>query len=172
MSKATTYKETQRLTIWWVWLILLLINAFSAYALVQQMAFGNPVGNNPMSNTGLIIFAVLFLLLTVGFSQITLRTRLNEKGVHVQLFPFHLKYRTFGWEKITSTEVRQYNPIKEYGGWGLRMGPSGTAYNMKGNRGLQLVLNNGKRILIGTQKPEQINAFLQSRSGKSTGSAG
>lgn len=169
MNHNLPFLETQRLTIWWVWLLLLSINGFSVYALVQQLGMGKPVGNNPVSDTGLIIIAVSFLLLTAGIAMITLHTKLDDQGVHFKLFPFHLKFRLHKWEDIQSAEVRQYKPIAEYGGWGLRMGPGGMAYNMSGNRGLQLVLKNGKRILIGTQKPEEISAFLKNRTAKGAG---
>jgi hypothetical protein len=49
----------------------------------------------------------------------------------------------------------------EYGGWGIRYSWNGIAYNTKGNMGLQIVMNTGKRILIGTQKPEELAAYLK-----------
>ena len=35
----------------------------------------------------------------------------------------------------------------------------GVAYNVSGNKGLQIVLKSCKKILIGTQKPEEIEKF-------------
>lgn len=59
--------------------------------------------------------------------------------------------------------VRKYLPLREYGGWGLRWGifGSGTAYNISGNMGIQLVLQNGKKILVGTQKAEECRRILE-----------
>jgi hypothetical protein len=63
---------------------------------------------------------------------------------------------------VASIEVRKYSPIKEYGGWGFRYGfKNGKAYNISGNMGLQLILKNGDRILIGTQKPEELETYLK-----------
>ncbi|MHC4187375.1 MAG: hypothetical protein ACYSRQ_04200 [Planctomycetota bacterium] len=61
-------------------------------------------------------------------------------------------------EDLKECYIRTYRPIKEYGGWGIRygFGESGKAYNVKGNQGLQLVFENGKRLLIGTQKPKRL----------------
>jgi hypothetical protein len=64
------------------------------------------------------------------------------------------------WEQVKRAYIRQYNPIKEYGGWGLKWSSTNAAYNIMGNVGLQLVLQNGKKILIGTQKPEELRSFL------------
>jgi len=65
------------------------------------------------------------------------------------------------WNEITQSYVRKYNPITEYGGWGLRWGLKGKAYNMSGNKGIQLVLNGNIRLLIGTNKAEEADEVLR-----------
>ena len=56
--------------------------------------------------------------------------------------------------EIDRFEIREYKPIKEYGGWGMKQGKKGVgkAYSVSGNIGLQLYLTNGKKVLIGTQR--------------------
>ncbi|NVL91956.1 MAG: hypothetical protein HWN71_02845 [Desulfobacterales bacterium] len=49
-----------------------------------------------------------------------------------------------------------YNPLKDYGGWGIRYGRGGRAYNVSGNRGVYLELSNGKSLLIGSLQPEEL----------------
>ena len=51
--------------------------------------------------------------------------------------------------------MRTYNPIREYGGWGIRYGLKSKAYNVHGNHGVQLELLNRKRLLIGSQRSEE-----------------
>jgi hypothetical protein len=60
--------------------------------------------------------------------------------------------------EIVSWDARTYRPILEYGGWGIRYSPfgKGWAYNISGNQGVQLELMNGKRILIGSQRAEEL----------------
>ena len=55
-------------------------------------------------------------------------------------------------------EARTYRPLLEYGGWGIRYAPfgKGWAYNVHGSQGVQLELTNGKRILIGSQRAEEL----------------
>jgi len=59
--------------------------------------------------------------------------------------------------------VRKYSPIGEYGGWGYRVAGkrSGVAYNISGNMGIQIELKNGKKILLGTRKPEEAKEALR-----------
>ena len=72
-----------------------------------------------------------------------------------------MKYKFFPFDEIESFKEREYRPIREYGGWGIRYGLSGKAYNVYGNKGLQLVLNNKKKILIGSQKSYEFYKAVQ-----------
>ncbi len=95
------------------------------------------------------------------FYVLRLRTKINQDGISFTFKPFINKPKVFKWENIKEAYVRKYKPIWEYGGWGIRYGLKGRAYNMSGNKGLQLILNSGKKILIGTQKPEELENFLK-----------
>ncbi len=41
--------------------------------------------------------------------------------------------KTFSLDKIVGAEARSYQPIVEYGGWGVRWSRSGRAFNVSGN---------------------------------------
>jgi hypothetical protein len=56
--------------------------------------------------------------------------------------------------------ARTYKPLSEYGGWGIKYGRSGWAYNIIGDQGVQLELDNGKRILIGSQHAEELEQAI------------
>jgi hypothetical protein len=49
----------------------------------------------------------------------------------------------------------------EYGGWGVRISPSGTAYNFSGRTGLHITSRDGNKVLIGTKNPEGITDALR-----------
>ena len=57
--------------------------------------------------------------------------------------------------------MRKYSPLREFGGWGYRVGPGGKAFNMQGNMGLQLEMMGGEKLLIGTRKPEELAAWVE-----------
>jgi hypothetical protein len=66
------------------------------------------------------------------------------------------------WSEIKSIQLRKYKPIREYGGWGIRFSfTEGKAYTIKGDEGIQLVLNSGKKFLIGTQKTKELRNYLE-----------
>jgi len=134
---------------------------FILYGVYKQVIKGNTFGSKPASNTELLIIAFVTLVFTILFLIIRLETQIRKDGVYVKFFPLHLKFRHFSWNQLSKCYVRKYSPMAEYGGWGLRFGFGGKAYNISGNQGLQLEFKNKKTLLIGTQRPEELNEALQ-----------
>jgi hypothetical protein len=73
-----------------------------------------------------------------------------------------LKEIFIAWNQLESCSVRTYSPLGEYGGWGIKygLGGAGKVYNVRGNQGLQLVFKDGSRLLIGTQKPLELQEIV------------
>jgi hypothetical protein len=106
-------------------------------------------------------WALVALVLVRTF---TLTTRVMDEGVNLRGMWF--VNRLIKYSDIQSAEIRVYKPIVEYGGWGYRLGLSGKAYNMRGNEGVQLLLNGGGRVLIGSQRAAELAAVISARIGK------
>ena len=162
MNKEISFSETQRFKQWWLWVILIGVNALMFYGLITQVVNGNTFGNNPATNNQLLIGTGVSLVITFFILSFQLETQIKKNGIYVRLFPLQISYRFFSWNSLLKCYVKKYNPIKEYGGWGLRFGlfGKGTAYNISGDEGLQLEFTNGKKLLIGTQKPEELSEAI------------
>lgn len=157
--------ETQYFRQKWLWAIIIFFPAFSLYGIYEQIIMGNPVGDNPISDDGLIWFAVLIGVgLPILFYNIRLKIRVSEKGLHYQFFPIHLKERIIPFVDIESFKARKYSPLKEFGGWGIRFGFEGKAYNVSGEEGLQLILKNNRKILFGSQKAKELEKAMKKAS--------
>lgn len=166
MNNETIFSERQRFTRKWIWILLLFVYAILLYGFIQQVFFGVPFGNRPVGNTAFVIYNICFVLMGVLFRMTRLDTEIREEGIYYQLFPFQFKMRKISIDEIEKIYVREYNPIMEYGGWGLRLGlfGKGWAVNVAGNKGIQIIFKDSKRrkFLIGTQKPEEAEAALKS----------
>ncbi|MFC2008128.1 DUF6141 family protein [Chloroflexota bacterium] len=155
------YRETQYFRQLWLWALVLLISLLSLYGVFQQLILGEPFGNNPAPDSVMVILAIVFgIALPVFMYKTNLTTEVRSDGIHIRFFPFHLSFRKIATEEIRGFEACTYSPIKDYGGWGIRFGRKGKAYNISGNRGVQLELSNGKHLLIGSQKPEELAEAL------------
>ncbi len=148
------FKEIQRFTQWWLWLVLVGSWVVLMYSLATVQ---------PQTTIAYFISFVVGMLLPILFWQMRLMTRITEEGIYVRFVPFHFKEQFYPWESIESAQVRTYSPLMEYGGWGIKYGfnGQGKVFNVAGDQGLQLVFKSGEKLLIGTQKPIEIQAFIR-----------
>jgi len=161
------YREVQRFRQPWLWLLIAGIFGVTVWAFVQQMVLGTPFGQNPAPDTVMMIIALVFgLAFPALFYVGNLTTEVRSDGIYYRFFPFHLRFHRIPAESLVSYEVRTYKPIKDYGGWGIRYGRGSKAYNVSGNRGVMLEFSDGKRLLIGSQKPEDLANAISLAFGK------
>jgi hypothetical protein len=156
----------------WLWAIQLgvsvpLVGVFT-YGMWQQLVRGLPWGDRPMSDSALVLTSTLLIvsLLSVMWLLRTMQLTVEEQddGLSIHFPPF--VRRKIPWNGIQSFEVRTYHPLREYGGWGIRYGGSGKAYNVAGNRGVQLHLKSGERLLIGSQRPDELVQAMRQASSR------
>lgn len=157
------FKEEQQFRQWW-WIVLILGTTIPAmvmcvYALYQQVVRGIQVGDSPAPN-GVMILGFIFLCIMLwGYFKLKLEVWIDADGIHYRFFPLIIKNKLISKEEIQRFEIRKYNPILDYGGWGVRRGFGRKwqrAYNVSGNMGLQLYLTDGKKVLFGTQRSQAI----------------
>ncbi|WP_036602094.1 hypothetical protein [Olivibacter sitiensis] len=152
------FKERQQFRQWWFWVLLL---GFDLFMLWRWYQWGQV--SNDFSESGLIVPSVILFLVNVLFFVLQLETVIKEDGIYVRFFPFHIHYKYFPWQDLYKVYVRQYRPLLEYGGWGIRFGAKGRAYNVSGNWGIQLIRKKGLNVLIGTQQPEEVEKVIAGR---------
>ncbi len=165
----TLFHEEQRFTQGWLWTLLigvaLLETATFGYGLYRQLVLGQSWGNHPTTNGSLITTFLTACGASWGililFRYARLITVVNREGLRFRFIPFQIKYHTLPWSRIRSAQARQYSPIREYGGWGIRYGRKGKAYNVSGDRGVEVELADGKSILFGSQRADEFAAALK-----------
>jgi len=162
MNRRGSFCEVQRFRNTWVLALVLPISVFLmilfGYGMIKQLILGQHWGNRPLPDIALAIIGPLGILFGIGlalfFYSAKLITEVRRDGVYIRFFP--VTHQKIAFEDIMECEARTYSPIKEFGGWGIRYGRGGKAYNVSGNRGVQLELSNGKRLLIGSQRAEEL----------------
>lgn len=151
------FQENQKFTQWWLWILLIGATLIPIFGIYKQIIVGEQFGSKPLPNFALILF-LLFMLAFIGFFLMTtLSTEINEDQIKVKFIPFTDK--NIKWDNIQSVEVVNYGFV---GGWGIRSSNKyGTVYNTSGNKGLAIVLKNGKKLCIGTQKEEELKTVIE-----------
>jgi hypothetical protein len=150
------FTETQRFRQPWLWLIIVAVDVLIISGILSEMQ-----KTKSDAHTKLIFAATIESLIVVLFLILRLDTKITAEGINYRFYPFQ-RFKVIKWEEISSAHVRTYKPLGEYGGWGVRFGLRGTgmAYNVSGSQGLQLQLTNGKKILLGTQRPQELERVL------------
>lgn len=152
------FKEEQRFTQLWL-VVLIIFSTIVPVGIILTLA-------KSMESSELVIALSVVILAPAIIFLFKLKTRIDEKGIHYRFIPFHLKTQLIPWSDIDKIYVRNYDPISEYGGWGMKGGSlwnkkKGTAINVKGDVGIQLELKNNKKLLIGTQLRNQVENTIE-----------
>lgn len=117
----------------------------------------NPTVGTVLLTLGMVIPLLLTLALMITMH---LRVRVIPGHVLIRFRPF--RERRIPLEEIDSAVARTYRPIREYGGWGIRYaGLRSRAYNVMGNEGVQLKLKSGHKVLIGSQRAQELEQAIQ-----------
>ena len=175
------FEEEQRFPLWIKAIVLLPVVVLGYPAVL--MWFGG--GANPAlvrvlvtvlalaALAGAALHFIMKLVIMLKSSHLRLR-------IHPQkwcLLPRRMAHKDIALGDISRWEVRTYKSLRsrEYWGWhfwGLSVGKGGRyLYVMRpsgafSGRGVQLWLSNGERVLVGTQRPEELaNAIAVARSG-------
>lgn len=150
------FKEEQKFTQWWLWIILIGIGIFPIFGIYKQLILGEKFGDKPMSDFGLILFCLFTFSIISMFGFMRLKTEIDQDEIRINFFPFVKK--RINWKEIKSVEIVNYGFV----GWGIRLWTKyGTVYNTNGNKGLAIELLNGKKFLIGTQKKNELNVVVE-----------
>jgi hypothetical protein len=163
------FEERQKFRQRWLWLTMLLtglpILALLGAGVWQQLFLGRPFGTSPVSDGALVALHLLIGGTLVGTWLLLWLSRLTvtvtREEVVIVFRPFHLRGgKHIAVSAIAEAKARSYQPLREYGGWGIRFGIHGRAYNVSGDQGVQLVLKDGGRILIGSLRSEELEAAI------------
>ena len=166
------YKEIQRFKSFWIWVLLIVPMLIPIILFANELILyiTNPglINNDYESFREILIGGIVVFIACGGsillFVSMKLEIYVKSDGLYYRFFPFNIKFKKINNDQLKNFEIRIYNPIKEYGGWGIKMTTKkkGWAYTMSGKIGLQLYLKDGRNILVGTQKPEILKSALNS----------
>ena len=131
-------------------LVLAMPPAALIFVTVRQLVWHHPWGTPAVSNGGLLFLAVLLVVVYVRLITVRLVTDLRPAEIAVGLRGLWRKRRIPLYQVRTARAV-EYDPIRDFGGYGVRSGFRGQAYIARGNRGVELELQDGRKVLIGSQ---------------------
>lgn len=137
--------------------MLIGIGVVPLFGIYNQLISGKEFGSDPMSNLKIIVFSGITYLVIGLIKIIKLKTEISKTECKLKFFPFLSK--TVNWNEVVLAEIVDYGFVR---GWGIRKWTSyGTVYNIKGKKGLAIVLKDGSKFLIGTQKENDLKDVIK-----------
>lgn len=135
--------------------LLLLAMVFVVVITVVAVVFSRP------DDALLLAIAPVVVVLVASLISLShLDVDVTDQGVSIA-FRYLWPTRRIPFTDIVGLEVRRYNPLLEYGGWGVRLGPKGWGYMTTGREGVQLRLRSGLPVLIGSARPRDLEAAIR-----------
>jgi hypothetical protein len=165
------YREEQNFG-WWVYAILALMFVLGGLTVLWQRpieAAARPhlwAVEVPLSLT---VGIVLPSVLVVGVLRMTTEVAPGALCIWFGWIPTYR--RSFVLTNVQRVEIVRFRPVADRVFWGPRRSRDGEyLFTARGERGVRLQLNDGTRILIGSQHPELLAAAIEQAMQREDGS--
>jgi len=134
-------------------LIVVILIVVAAVVLVSLLVSGGA------TLWGAIIALGTLALVTALFLAASLETTVDREAVTVA---FHLLWpkRRIPISDVRKAEATKYRPLLDYGGYGVRLGFRGWAFNVSGDEGVLVETKDGSRVMIGSQRPKELEVAI------------
>jgi hypothetical protein len=152
------FSEVQKFRQWWVWLLIIGTTGLSIGLIIYGLLSSDSDANENL--LGGIICGIIAAPLDWLFLSMRLETQITRRGIDVQFFPFNFSPRHYSWDRISNVYVRKYGALREFGGYGLRIGIRGDALNISGDMGIQIEFDRDRKLLIGTNDSAGVESAL------------
>ncbi len=134
--------------------------------LIWQVLLGHPWGKAPMSNGNVIGWTIFLWLIYLRLITVRLVTEVRGGQLTVAMRGLW-RSRRIPLSSIQSVEAIAFEPVRDYGGYGIRRMRGGTAYIADGSAGVRLTLGSRETLVLGSNRAEELERVL--RGGRGTG---
>lgn len=160
------YSEMQRLRdVRWIWILFVVLGCAALVplgsALYSQLVIGEPWGNKPMSDKGLIALTIGVVLALASTATLLLLTtyeiRIDDKGISWRFVPYRIR-----WQHIPTSEVTTLTFVP----WKITKGRSYGYHRhifkrrrsmiVKGDVAMNVALRGGESYFFGTAFPGEM----------------
>jgi len=128
--------------------------------LIWQVLLGHPWGKHPMSNGDVISWTVFLWLIYFRLITVRLVTEVRQGELIIRMRGLW-RLRRVPLDRIQSVETITHDIAPDYGGYGFRSIRGGKAYVASGGRGVRVTLAGGEKLVVGSQRPDELARMLR-----------
>lgn len=145
--------------IWWVNLAWIVQLVAQLHLFLNALGFDDAYEGVRAHQQRTLVIVILIVVKIIVLNSIILKTKITEGNVHLYLFPLWFTKRTIPLEDIAEVEL-QYRKKKYHF---LHPCKHGMLLYLYGRNLVHIKTKQGKKFVIGTQKPEELMAALQEK---------
>src|SRR5271166_3176925 len=128
---------------------------------IWQVGLGHPWGKQPMSNAGIIGWTIFLWLIYFRLITVKLVTDVRPNELSVAMRGLWRSY-LISLAAVKSVRAVSFDPVSDWGGYGIRSTQRGRAFIAGGNQGVELELSKGGIVLVGSNRPPELARSLKS----------
>jgi hypothetical protein len=161
---AVIYREEQYFA-WWIYALLAAIVGLGWLSVIWPHHPAAVVGAGARAPGGEVPFSLLLGLvlppaLVIGILRMTTEVLPSQCRVWYGFVPTYRK--AISLEAVSRIEIISYRAIHDHLFWGVRTTRDGEkVMTARGSRAVRLHMRDGSRILIGSQKPEELAESIE-----------
>lgn len=161
LNMETVYFDETQYFPWGILIIPALVAILFGTMFLVQVVFKIKVGNRPAPSALLLLIFILVGSFTVFMFSEKLKLKITNKAVYFSLGAFAAT-QSIKTGEIASINLRKYNGMDEFSGWGNKSNNKEESYTTSGEDGIEIKFKkkNQKSILIGTHEPQKVQAVL------------
>jgi len=105
-----------------------------------------------------VLVALVGIALTLVYGGF--RTLVVRETVTIRMGMLGIRLLKLKTSDVASAELQDFQPLKDFGGYGVRFNKEMKAYFLKGDRGVKITTRAGKKYLIGSDHPERLATVI------------
>jgi len=144
-----------------VWMKVLYIFASLFALVIPGLKMFETSGNQ------FIFFMIGFFFFLLGVYLLVFESkaqvRIDTQGIHYKYWPIVWHWKLISWRDIENLEIKNVNPLNDFGGWGYRFGRKGNGIIMGSDKALYITRKMGKPFIITTARPETMRIEIENQ---------
>lgn len=153
------FVERQRFTNWILWMGLISMAVASWFWFISMiLEMTNPSLVPSMSPPWLVLLVWLAVGISLPFIIYLMRFDLRIENDHIiyRYFPFQKKYQRLPIKNVSNYKIVRYDPLGDYGGWGIRKRKHNIGFITPSDRGVIVLVDQSTHITFGSEKPKDL----------------
>lgn len=155
------FKEQQRFSNWILWLLLISMAVGVWFWFIASVILSTGVSSGLEESITpvwfvVLVWLVLGVLIPIFVFMLRFDLKIENGEIVFQYFPFHMKPKRLSIKEIQNYKIVRFDPLGDYGGWGVRKKTNTIGYITPSDRGVIVLLDGEMQLTFGTDEPKDL----------------